>query len=502
MNINERKWSVYKHTSPSGKVYIGITSREPSVRWGKNGIHYKGQPFYNAIEKYGWENISHEILFDNLTEEDAKKTEIEQIAKYRSKEWEYGYNCTLGGDGALGYVRSQEAIQGTIDGNSKTIYQYSIDGEFIQGWKSAITIERELRYSATCIGSCCLGRRKQAYGYIWKHNYVEKVEAITIGLESNPIYQYSLDGKYIKSWESGKQVERELGFYATNIYLCCNGGQISAYGYLWSYDKKENIEGLDHLEFSQYDLDGNYIKTFNNVQKASEELGYKNLAIHEVCRGERRQAGGFLWSYERKNKIEPVKEKHMKNNANSKKVYQYTLQGNFIQEWISVSEVERELGYSRSMIVDCCNGKRNLACGYLWSYIKVDKMKKVIPKIRKIKQYTLDKKLIKIWNSATEIKNILGCDNGEIARCCKREISTYKNFIWIYEDENINDIELFEKKDKKCREVIQLTEDNEYITTFSSITKAAQATGIERRKIGECCSGKCETVGGFIWKYA
>lgn len=436
-----------------------------------------------------------------MTEDDAKRIEVEQIAKYRSKEWEYGYNCTLGGDGALGYIRSQEAIQGTIDGNSKTIYQYSTDGEFIQEWKSAITIERELGYSATCIGSCCLGRRKQAYGYIWRHDYVEQTEPITIGLECNPVYQYSLNGKYIKSWESGKQVERELGFYATNIYLCCNGGQISAYGFLWSYDKKDYIEGLEQLEFNQYDLDGKYIKTFNNVQKASEELGYKSLDIHGVCRGKRRQAGGFLWSYEKKDRIEPVKEKRMKNNANSKKVYQYTLQGKFVQEWISVSEVERELGYSKSMIADCCNGKRSSACGFQWRYRKVNEIEVIIPKVRKINQYSLDRKFIKTWNSATEIMNVLGYNNGEILKCCKREISTYKDFIWIYDDENIDDIKLFEKK-YKCHQVIQLTKGNKYINTFSSITKASQMTGIERRKIGECCSGKCETAGGFIWKYA
>ena len=86
-----------------------------------------------------------------------------------------------------------------------------------------------------------MDKRKQAYGYIWRRDYVDQVEPITIGIECNPIHQYSLDGKFIRSWESGKQIEKELGFYSTNIYLCCKGGQISAYGFLWSYDKKEDI---------------------------------------------------------------------------------------------------------------------------------------------------------------------------------------------------------------------------------------------------------------------
>lgn len=45
-------YTVYEHTTPSGKKYIGITGRNPIKRWGSNGIGYKGQAFENAILKY------------------------------------------------------------------------------------------------------------------------------------------------------------------------------------------------------------------------------------------------------------------------------------------------------------------------------------------------------------------------------------------------------------------------------------------------------------------
>ena len=52
---------VYKHTTPSGKVYIGITGLKPERRW-RNGNGYKdNEHFYRAILKYGWDNIKHEI---------------------------------------------------------------------------------------------------------------------------------------------------------------------------------------------------------------------------------------------------------------------------------------------------------------------------------------------------------------------------------------------------------------------------------------------------------
>ena len=69
-------YTVYKHTTPSGKIYIGITSNDPKYRW-KNGYGYMNNKyFFNAIKKYGWNNISHEILFTGLSEEEAYSKEI------------------------------------------------------------------------------------------------------------------------------------------------------------------------------------------------------------------------------------------------------------------------------------------------------------------------------------------------------------------------------------------------------------------------------------------
>ena len=64
---------VYQHKNKiNNKVYIGITSQIPERRWGSNGCNYKSSPhFYSAIQKYGWDNFEHNILFTNLTKEKA-----------------------------------------------------------------------------------------------------------------------------------------------------------------------------------------------------------------------------------------------------------------------------------------------------------------------------------------------------------------------------------------------------------------------------------------------
>lgn len=102
-----RKYIVYKHTCPSGKVYIGITQQVPEKRW-INGYGYKKQIFYRAIQKYGWENIKHEILYNNLTEKEAKEKEIELIDKYKSNTPTHGYNVVDGGQGTVGYHHTVE----------------------------------------------------------------------------------------------------------------------------------------------------------------------------------------------------------------------------------------------------------------------------------------------------------------------------------------------------------------------------------------------------------
>lgn len=103
------KYSVYTHINKiNGKMYFGITSREPEIRWGKGGNHYTltNQPkFYRAIKKYGWNNFEHRVLGSNFTEEQAKKLEMVYIKLFNTVE--QGYNISLGGEGNTKYTDEQ-----------------------------------------------------------------------------------------------------------------------------------------------------------------------------------------------------------------------------------------------------------------------------------------------------------------------------------------------------------------------------------------------------------
>lgn len=89
---------IYCYTSPSGKKYIGIT-KNIKARAGRDGKGYEScHLFYKAILKYGFENMSLEILEDNLNYTTALEKEKYYIALFKTQDPEYGYNISPGGE--------------------------------------------------------------------------------------------------------------------------------------------------------------------------------------------------------------------------------------------------------------------------------------------------------------------------------------------------------------------------------------------------------------------
>ena len=91
----KKNYSLYCHLNNKNfKKYIGITgSRNVKDRWGRGGSCYKNSCyFYNAIQKYGWDNFSHLVLLKNLSKEEAELLEESLIREYHLTEHDRGYN--------------------------------------------------------------------------------------------------------------------------------------------------------------------------------------------------------------------------------------------------------------------------------------------------------------------------------------------------------------------------------------------------------------------------
>lgn len=199
-----KEWKVYVHVNAiNGKQYIGITSKQnPEHRWRQGRGYKENSHFRSAINKYGWDNFYHIILFDNFDETQAKNKEIELIAKWKTNDRNFGYNMTAGGDGTKGYYpsaetraklsiarlkenlseetlrRRSEGLKGRVfsnehkrkigDGNSKAVEMLEKDGKCVHRFRSAHDAEVEMGISHSHISQCCNGKRKSTGGYLWR----------------------------------------------------------------------------------------------------------------------------------------------------------------------------------------------------------------------------------------------------------------------------------------------------------------------------------------------
>ena len=188
----ENNYTVYMHISPSGKRYVGITSRKPKYRW-NNGKGYKEQVFYNAIEKYGWENFEHIIIAKGLTEEEADWLETELIKELDLRNPDKGYNITEGGDGIKG-VNPRNYMTEEAKRERDRKMSEANSGENHPQAKSVITIINDKIFGVfdyakqgaeyfgchySHISDCCRGKRKSCGKYngckiVWK--YIEIIE--------------------------------------------------------------------------------------------------------------------------------------------------------------------------------------------------------------------------------------------------------------------------------------------------------------------------------------
>lgn len=248
----EKTFCIYKHTCPNGKVYIGQTCQEPNKRFGKDGSRYKGCTlFYNAIQKYGWDNIRHEILYTGLSLDEANQIESEMILLHRSNDRKYGYNLQSGGlngvPGAETRIKMSAWQQGKVlsEETRRKISEASI------GRKD--TLETRIKKSKSHMGKKLSPEVIQKLTLAHRDKVDLKSQGRKLGLSnkgrihSNATRQKLSDAlkgknsKKVKCIETGivydslSDAECKTGVWRQNIGKVCNGVTKTAGGCHWIF---------------------------------------------------------------------------------------------------------------------------------------------------------------------------------------------------------------------------------------------------------------------------
>ena len=249
-------YTVYKHTSPSGKVYIGITSIDPAKRWKQGYSHNKH--FSMAIKKYGWENIKSEIIASGLTKNEACEMEIFLIKQYKSTDQNLGYNISTGGEcgraGATFSLESREKMRQSKLGRKLSAEQCRKISERGKGRVVSLETREKIRLSNTGKKHTEESRKKMSEsrkGIKQSEEAKAKKREKMIG-ERNPFYgrKHTEESRSKVSEKKSKKV------------ICLETGEI-----------------------------------FKSSIFASRSMGLNDTAVSGSIRGKSKTAGGFHWKY-------------------------------------------------------------------------------------------------------------------------------------------------------------------------------------------------------------
>lgn len=313
------------------KVYIGQTIQSIERRFNKHKSDYKLKKYdtklTRAFNKYGIENFYVELLEENIEENFLDEKEIFWIKKYDS--YNNGYNSTLGGQRKNSPSKYDRDIikdlweQGFSSGDIREkikipadtlsdilLYEFFIPKEEIAFRKEqkmySFSDEKLLEYWREGLGVfqifkkyggslsvirkrlLRLGITEEELEQRAKENCRKNLKENNYNLQ--PVYQFDLNGKFIKQYKSIKEASLATNTERSSISRCISKKYKSANGYFWSdsnivekYTKPKKFKTV-----YQFDENFNLINEYESIVAAARAVGYKSpTSIGDACRSEK-----------------------------------------------------------------------------------------------------------------------------------------------------------------------------------------------------------------------
>lgn len=344
--INKKIYiGVHKCTSSKFDGYLGcgVYENKPST------YQNPKQVFQYAVKKYGPSNFKRITIKEFQEEEEAYDFEAEIVNEDFLKRKDV-YNIALGGkggditgmgipcyqydlegnfvaeytsqqDAARAVNRSYSPIKIAIKKKTKSanfywslekvekldlsqykttdnkipVFQYSETGEYDCCYESVSDAARVLNTESTIIS------RAIKLGYLTNGKYLssEFFETYVKKPKGNnkklTVYQYTLEGEYLREFESCNQAEKYLGV-APGLSKALRLGRTFA-GFQWSTVKLDSLSSRQiqssARKVGQYDLDGNLIAVFDTVTECTKKFSGCRRVLH----GKGKTSGGYVFKY-------------------------------------------------------------------------------------------------------------------------------------------------------------------------------------------------------------
>lgn len=320
----EDRYTLYKHTNLiNGKMYFGLTKNTMEERAKKDGNAYKQCTyFYNAIQKYGWDSFSHEVVAELLPKEQASFYEKTMIKVYRTNEREYGYNIQPGGlhAGGMSPEGFERFIHASMEANKKPVVSFSREGKRLMWFDSAQSaadhygvshslVDHALRQGNHTCKNMLFRWADEVAGFIdmpeeYLNEYVH-VRHYKNGKHAKcaDVVLFDSEGKRIAEFGSSKECAQYLGVYHGGVSGVLTGRHNTVKGYYVRLKSEVGdaksicVDGIDQsnrIGVALVDNDGNEIQTFSSLAQAAKSVGGDGKALKKAAI-DGRPYHGKLW---------------------------------------------------------------------------------------------------------------------------------------------------------------------------------------------------------------
>ena len=286
----------------NGHFYIGVHRTDIDIYdnyigcgiYSQAHAKYKKYPLHLAVMKHGYENFVRNIIrvFPDTLE---------------GKQQAYNLEAELVTEELINNPNCYNLARGGRAGSSKKkiIYQFDLDGNFIKsyscGLDAALSIKNQTNYELVrgAIKRVCQGMSSDAYGFYWSYT-----KEFNYKPNGKPVAQYSLNGKFIRFYNSIVEACNELKTCTISQAItkhCCSAG------YQWRYYTGDNSDITPltsnyirnhYVPILMLDQDDNLIKEFNCVHdcvKEYPELKLRNINL--VLSGSHKTTRGYKFKY-------------------------------------------------------------------------------------------------------------------------------------------------------------------------------------------------------------
>ena len=352
------KYIVYLTTNTvNNKIYIGVHSTETPDKFDGylgNGVFINSPKTYQkcitafqcAVTKYGPEKFKRTTLkiFDTL--EEALIHEAYLVNEDFIKRTDV-YNTIVGG--------------GIPPRLNKIIYQFNLKGELIKEWDSINTIINYYGVNKDRIRMVIDGKRSFEQSYWSEENYID----ISMYRPSarGSIRQYNTSGTYLNTFKNATEASQKLDIERSRIVNAIYGKYATS-GYWFLKEDEEISQYLDgsikkDKPIYCYNLDGSLYKEYSNFKDIKKDFSFNKPDLKRAVKNNI-ELLGYYWSHFKYNNI---KEEEFEISV-PRKVYQYTLSGEFVKEWQSINDCKKEY----PSVLQVCLGKRNHCKNFKFSF--------------------------------------------------------------------------------------------------------------------------------------